>query len=160
MLTTNGNIIRLIDAFTGQLKHTLSVSALSSTKQISSSSSSSSRVFQILKICRLKHRLVPMHSLSFVVGRSFHNTSRIIDYLGASDGRIHCWNAETGNRVCILSSDSMSGQTIVSMNPKFMLLVSASNQLVNIFLLTTLECPHFGLFFFRFFGCLILMIYE
>jgi hypothetical protein len=25
MLTTNGNIIRLIDAFTGQLKHTLSV---------------------------------------------------------------------------------------------------------------------------------------
>ena len=61
-------------------------------------------------------------------------TSRIIDYLGASDGRIHCWNAETGNRVCILTSDSMSGQTIVSMNPKFMLLVSASNQLVNIVL--------------------------
>ncbi|CAF3338017.1 unnamed protein product [Rotaria sp. Silwood1] len=49
---------------------------------------------------------------------------------GASDGRIHCWNAETGNRVCTLVSDSMSGQTIVSMNPKFMLLVSASNQLI------------------------------
>jgi hypothetical protein len=53
------------------------------------------------------------------------------EYLGASDGRIHCWNAETGNRVCTLVSDSMSGQTIVSMNPKFMLLVSASNQLVS-----------------------------
>lgn len=52
-------------------------------------------------------------------------------YLGASDGRIHCWNAETGSRVCTLVSDSMSGQTIVSMNPKFMLLVSASNQLVS-----------------------------
>ncbi len=51
-------------------------------------------------------------------------------HLGASDGRIHCWNAETGNRVCTLVSDSMSGQTIVAMNPKFMLLVSASNQLV------------------------------
>jgi hypothetical protein len=52
--------------------------------------------------------------------------------LGASDGRIHCWNAETGSRVCTLVSDSMSGQTIVSMNPKFMLLVSASNQLVSL----------------------------
>jgi COMPASS component SWD2 len=52
--------------------------------------------------------------------------------LGASDGRIHCWNAETGNRVCTLVSDSMSGQTVVSMNPKFMLLVSASNQLVGL----------------------------
>jgi len=51
-------------------------------------------------------------------------------YLGASDGRIHCWNAETGNRVCTLVTDSMSGQTIVAMNPKFMLLVSASNQLI------------------------------
>lgn len=51
--------------------------------------------------------------------------------VGASDGRIHCWNAETGNRVCTLLCDSMTGPTIVSMNPKFMLLVSASNQLVS-----------------------------
>ena len=50
---------------------------------------------------------------------------------GASDGRIHCWNAETGVRVCTLTSESMAGQTIVAMNPKFMLLVSASNQLVR-----------------------------
>ena len=90
------------------------------------------RVLQIQKICPLKLHLVQMLNLSFVV------SSMVIDliwyrciYLGASDGRIHCWNAETGSRVCTLVSDSMSGQTIVSMNPKFMLLVSASNQLVS-----------------------------
>jgi len=74
--------------------------------------------------------------------------------LGASDGRIHCWNAETGNRVCTLVSDSMSGQTIVSMNPKFMLLVSASNQLVSFIC----SCFISILILIRFFGCLILMI--
>ncbi len=78
------------------------------------------------------------------------------EYLGASDGRIHCWNAETGNRVCTLVSDSMSGQTIVSMNPKFMLLVSASNQLVSYILLINSNDSKFV--FIRFFGCLILMI--
>lgn len=130
MLTTNGNIIRLIDAFTGQLKHTLSVSQISITSK--RLHLSHYRVFQIRKTCRLKHHLVQMLNLSSAVDRSFEKKCPFISYLGASDGRIHCWNAETGNRVCILSSDSMSGQTIVSMNPKFMLLVSASNQLVNI----------------------------
>jgi COMPASS component SWD2 len=96
MLTTNGNIIRLIDAFTGQLKHTLS--GFTNTKNM------------------------PIEA-------SFSPDAQFV-FCGASDGRIHCWNAETGNRVCTLVSDSMSGQTIVSMNPKFMLLVSASNQLI------------------------------
>ena len=75
-----------------------------------------------------------MLNSSFVVRRNenmkFFNASFF--YTGASDGRIHCWNAETGVRVCTLTSESMSGQTIVAMNPKFMLLVSASNQLVSI----------------------------
>jgi len=96
MLTTNGNIIRLIDAFTGQLKHTLS--GFTNTKNM------------------------PIEA-------SFSPDAQFV-FCGASDGRIHCWNAETGNRVCTLVSDSMSGQTIVAMNPKFMLLVSASNQLI------------------------------
>jgi hypothetical protein len=68
MLTTNGNIIRLIDAFTGQLKHTLSVIY---TKETSTGENNILffffRVLQIQKICRLKLRLVQMLNLFFVV---------------------------------------------------------------------------------------------
>ena len=52
--------------------------------------------------------------------------------VGSSDGRIHSWNIETNSRICSLLTDLQYGQTNVSMNPKYTLLASYSNQLVMI----------------------------
>ncbi|CAF0990549.1 unnamed protein product [Didymodactylos carnosus] len=94
MLSTNGTLIRLLDAFTGQIKHTLTGFA----------------------------------NKNYSIEASFSPDAQFV-FSGSSDGKLHCWNAETGNRVAVFNAEHGCVQCI-QFNPKFMLLASACNHLI------------------------------
>jgi len=56
---------------------------------------------------------------------------------GSSDGRIHIWNSENGQKVCVLNGDHRSPVQCVQFNPKYMMMASACQ--VMSFWLPTIE---------------------
>jgi len=44
---------------------------------------------------------------------------------GSSDGRIHIWNSENGQKVCVLNGDHQGPVQCVQFNPKYMMMASA-----------------------------------
>ena len=50
--------------------------------------------------------------------------------LGSSDGKIHCWNTETGAKVVVLNGEHTGPVQSVQFNPKFMMLASACTNMV------------------------------
>jgi COMPASS component SWD2 len=49
---------------------------------------------------------------------------------GSSDGRIHIWNAEKGNKVAVLNSEHSDTVQCIQFNPKFMMFASSCQQMV------------------------------
>ncbi len=50
---------------------------------------------------------------------------------GSSDGKIHIWNAEKGNKVAVLNSEHSETIQSIQYNPKFMMMVSTCQQMVE-----------------------------
>ena len=55
---------------------------------------------------------------------------------GSSDGRIHIWNAENGQKVCVLNGDHKSPVQCVQFNPKYMMMASACSVSLSFWLPT------------------------
>lgn len=56
--------------------------------------------------------------------------------VGSTDGAIHVWNSETGLREAVLHCGYTNPVHCVQFNQKFMMMVSASTQMVFILLIT------------------------
>ncbi len=50
--------------------------------------------------------------------------------VGATDGKVHCWNTETGAKVGILNGDHSGPVTCVQFNPKYMMLATGCTNMV------------------------------
>ena len=48
---------------------------------------------------------------------------------GSTDGRIHVWEAESGNKICVLNGGHVGPVKCVQFNPKFMMMTSACSHL-------------------------------
>lgn len=53
--------------------------------------------------------------------------------VGSTDGKIHCWNTETGAKVAMLTCDHTGPVQCVQFNPKYMMLASACSNMVSAF---------------------------
>ena len=51
-------------------------------------------------------------------------------FLGSTDGKIHCWNTETGAKVVILNGDHTGPVQCIQFNPKYMMLTTACSNMV------------------------------
>ena len=51
--------------------------------------------------------------------------------LGSTDGRIHCWNTETGLKLAVLGGDHTGPVQCVQFNPKYMMLATACTSMVS-----------------------------
>ncbi|GAB6022978.1 WD repeat-containing protein 82 [Chamberlinius hualienensis] len=91
LISTNGSVIRLIDAFQGAPLQTF--------------------------VGHQNSKRIPLEA-------SFSPDSQFI-FSGSTDGKIFVWNAEVGNKVCVLSSDHQAPVQCVQFNPKYMMLASA-----------------------------------
>lgn len=49
---------------------------------------------------------------------------------GSSDGRIHIWNAEKGNKVAVLNSEHSDTVQCIQYNPKYMMFASTCQQMI------------------------------
>ena len=49
---------------------------------------------------------------------------------GSTDGRVHCWNTETGAKVTTMSCDHPGPVQCVGFNPKLMMLATACTNMV------------------------------
>jgi COMPASS component SWD2 len=52
---------------------------------------------------------------------------------GSSDGKIHIWNVEKGNKVAVLNSEHSDTIQSIQFNPKFMMFASTCQQMVCLF---------------------------
>ena len=52
---------------------------------------------------------------------------------GSSDGKIHIWNVEKGNKVAVLNSEHSETIQSVQFNPKYMMFASTCQQMVRFF---------------------------
>jgi len=95
MLTTNGAVIRIVDAYDGKPMHTLAG-------------------FQNNKGIPIEASFTP--DSQFVLG-------------GSSDGKVHVWRPDTGQRVAILSGEHDNPVTNVQFNPRYMMMASACHNL-------------------------------
>lgn len=50
---------------------------------------------------------------------------------GSTDGRIHCWNTETGVKVAVMNADHPGPIQCLQFNPKYMMLASACSNMVQ-----------------------------
>ena len=50
---------------------------------------------------------------------------------GSSDGKIHIWSVEKGNKVAVLNSDHLDTIQCVQFNPKNMMFASTCQHMVN-----------------------------
>ncbi|XP_013380004.1 WD repeat-containing protein 82 [Lingula anatina] len=91
LISTNGQVIRLIDAFQGHPLQTF----MGHTNQ----------------------KGLPLEA-------SFSPDSQFV-FSGSTDGKIHCWNAETGSKVCVLNAEHTGPVQCIQFNPRFMMLSSA-----------------------------------
>ncbi|QQP58440.1 WD40 proteinlike [Caligus rogercresseyi] len=95
LLSTNGRVLRLLDAFNGTPLQTLSG--------------------------QLNNKGIPIQG-------SFSPDSQFI-ISGSTDGRIHVWKAEDGNKVCVLNGGHAGPVQCVEFNPSFMMMASACSHL-------------------------------
>jgi len=49
---------------------------------------------------------------------------------GSTDGKIHCWNTETGSKVVVLNGEHTGPVQSVQFNPKYMMLASSCTNMV------------------------------
>jgi len=49
---------------------------------------------------------------------------------GSTDGKVHCWNTETGGKVVVLNGDHSGPVQHIQFNPKYMMLASACSNMV------------------------------
>jgi COMPASS component SWD2 len=91
LISTNGQVIRLIDAFQGTPLQTF--------------------------MGHVNQKGIPLEA-------SFSPDSQFV-FSGSTDGKIHCWNTETGSRVVILNGEHTGPVQCVQFNPKYMMLASA-----------------------------------
>lgn len=96
LVSTNGSMIKLIDAFDGHVIHSFTTHS--------------------------NVRNIPLEA-------SFSPDSQFI-MCGSSDGKIHIWNAEKGNKVAVLNSEHSETIQSVQFNPKFMMFVSTCQQMI------------------------------
>lgn len=89
-------MIKLIDAFNGNVLHTFTTHA--------------------------NLRNIPLEA-------TFSPDSQFI-LCGSSDGKIHIWNAEKGNKVAVLNSEHSETIQSIQFNPKFMMMVSTCQQMI------------------------------
>jgi COMPASS component SWD2 len=111
LVSTNGSMIKLIDAFTGNVLHTFTGHA------------------------NVKN--IPIEA-------SFTPDSQYV-LSGSSDGRIHIWSVEKGNKVAVLSSDHQDTIQCIQFNPKYMMFASTCMQMVSSNRIDTLFVLIFGL---------------
>ncbi|EDW52128.1 WD repeat-containing protein 82 [Drosophila sechellia] len=91
LISTNGSVIRLVDAFHGTPLQTFTGYP--------------------------NNKGIPIEA-------SFSPDSQFI-FSGSTDGRVHIWNADTGNKVSVLNGDHPGPVQCVQFNPKYMMLASA-----------------------------------
>jgi len=96
LVSTNGSMIKLIDAFNGNVLQTFTGHA--------------------------NARNIPLEA-------SFTPDAQFV-LCGSSDGKIHIWNAEKGNKVAVLNSEHSDTIQSVQFNPKFMMFVSTCQQMI------------------------------
>ncbi|VDI21932.1 WD repeat-containing protein 82-like [Mytilus galloprovincialis] len=91
LISTNGQVVRLIDAFQGTPLQTF-------------------MGFQNTKGISLEASFSPDSQFAFV---------------GSTDGKINCWNTDTGVRVAVFNCDHPGPVQCVQFNPKLMMLATA-----------------------------------
>ncbi|KAL5015434.1 hypothetical protein ScPMuIL_009704 [Solemya velum] len=91
LISTNGQVMRLIDAFQGTPLQTF--------------------------MGHTNNKGIPLEA-------SFSPDAQFV-FSGSTDGRIHCWNAETGAKVVVLNCDHPGPVQCVQFNPKYMMLATA-----------------------------------
>ena len=57
--------------------------------------------------------------------------SKYFHYTGSTDGRIHCWNTETGAKMAVMSCDHPGPVQCCQFNPKYMMLASSCTNMVS-----------------------------
>lgn len=116
LISTNGSMIRLIDAFHGTPLQTF-------TGKLSTLNYASF-AFQLMFVDILGH----YNNKGIAIEASFSPDSQFI-FAGSTDGRVHVWNADTGFKVCVLNGDHPNPVQCIQFNPKFMMMVSACTNL-------------------------------
>lgn len=96
LVSTNGSMIKLIDAFNGSTLHTFTGHS--------------------------NFRNIPLEA-------SFTPDSQFV-ICGSSDGKIHIWNAEKGNKVAVLNSEHSDTIQSIQFNPKYMMFASTCQQMI------------------------------
>lgn len=91
VVSTNGQVIRLIDAFQGTPLQTF--------------------------VGHANNKGIPLEC-------SFSPDSQFV-FSGSTDGRIHCWNTETGAKVAVMSCDHPGPVQCCQFNPKYMMLATS-----------------------------------
>lgn len=91
VVSTNGQVIRLIDAFQGTPLQTF--------------------------VGHTNTKGIPLEV-------SFSPDSQFV-FSGSTDGRVHCWNTESGAKVATMSCDHPGPVQCVGFNPKYMMLATA-----------------------------------
>lgn len=96
LISTNGSMIKLIDAFQGTVLHTFTG--------------------------HTNMKNIPLEA-------SFSPDSQYV-LSGSSDGKIHIWNAEKGNKVALLNSDHSDTVQCIQFNPKYMMFATTCQQMI------------------------------
>nr|CAG4636208.1 EOG090X073E [Eubosmina coregoni]SVE69830.1 EOG090X073E [Eubosmina coregoni] len=95
LLSTNGGVIRLVDAFHGNPTHSLT-----------------------------GH----LNDKKLALEASFSPDSQFV-FSGSTDGKVHSWNAETGQRICAYSTDHTGPVQCVQFNPKYMMMATGCSNM-------------------------------
>lgn len=113
LISTNGSMIKLVDAFTGNILHSFTGHQNS--------------------------RNIPLEA-------SFTADSQFV-LSGSSDGKIHIWSVEKGNKVCVLTSEHTDSIQCIQFNPKYMMFASTCQQMVMLNLPLLILKPTFYAYF-------------
>lgn len=62
---------------------------------------------------------------------AFMICNSVVFTTGSTDGRIHCWNTETGVKVAVMNADHPGPIQCLQFNPKYMMLASACSNMVQ-----------------------------
>lgn len=112
LISTNGSIIRLVDAFHGTPLQTFT------GRFFDEQGDFESMITLLISLTGyLNNKGIPVEA-------SYSPDSQFI-FSGSTDGRVHVWNADTGFKVCVLNGDHPGPVQCVQFNPKYMMLASA-----------------------------------
>lgn len=118
LVSTNGSMIKLIDAFNGNVLHSFVVNWFDLNKAYSIHFNWNG----CYKKGHSNARNIPLEA-------SFTPDSQFV-LSGSSDGKIHIWSAEKGNKVAVLNSEHTETIQSIQFNPKYMMFASACQQMV------------------------------